>query len=114
LQITSRKKKGILMVSLKGELDHHTAKQVREHIDKKLEDPTIKNIIMDIKGLNFMDSSGIGVLIGRYKIISNRGGMLGVININSHIDRIFQMSGIYKLIKVYDQLDQALKDMGGY
>ena len=40
--------------------------------------------------------------------------MLGVININSHIDRIFQMSGIYKLIKVYDQLDQALKDMGGY
>jgi len=114
LRITSRKKKGILVVSLEGELDHHTAEQVREYIDKKLEDPTIKNIIMDIKGLNFMDSSGIGVLIGRYKIISKRGGKVGLVNINSHIDRIFQMSGIYKIVRVYDQLDQALTDMGGY
>ena len=94
------------------EVDHHTARSKR-YIDDALEDPTIKNILMDIKGLNFMDSSGIGVIIGRYKIISRRGGKLGVVNINSHIDRIFQMSGIYKLIKVYDQLQQALNDMGG-
>ncbi|MFY9177200.1 MAG: anti-sigma F factor antagonist [Caldicoprobacterales bacterium] len=114
MEIKGRKKKNTLMVSLKGELDHHTANQVRQYIDGILEDPTIKNIVMDIQGLNFMDSSGIGVILGRYKIISKRGGKLGVVNINAHIDRIFQMSGIYKLIKVYDQLDQALNDMGGY
>lgn len=114
LQITSKKRKDILVISLKGELDHHTARQVREYIDRILEDPIVKNIIMDIKGLKFMDSSGIGVLIGRYKIISKRGGKIGIININSHIDRIFQVFGIYKLVKVYDQLDQALTDLGGY
>ena len=61
MEIKGRKKKNTLMVSLKGELDHHTANQVRQYIDGILEDPTIKNIVMDIQGLNFMDSSGIGV-----------------------------------------------------
>lgn len=114
MQITAKKKKGILVVSLEGELDHHTASQVREYIDDILEDPTIKNIVMDINGLNFMDSSGIGVLIGRYKIISKRGGNLGVANISSHIDRIFEVSGLYKIIKAYDGLQEALNDVGGY
>lgn len=114
MQIKTQKKKGILVVFLEGELDHHTASQVREYIDEKLEDPTIKNIVMDIKGLNFMDSSGIGVLIGRYKVVSKRGGKLGVVNINSHIDRIFEVSGLYKIIESYDGLQDALNDMGGY
>ena len=114
MQITAKKKKGILVVSLEGELDHHTASQVREYMDEKLEDPTIKNIVMDIKGLNFMDSSGIGVLIGRYKVIAKRGGKLGVANISSHIDRIFEVSGLYKIIKAYDGLQEALNDMGGF
>ncbi|NLI59831.1 MAG: anti-sigma F factor antagonist [Clostridiales bacterium] len=114
MQVSSRKRQDVLVVSLKGELDHHTADRVRRYIDHRLENPTIKNIVMDIKNLTFMDSSGIGVLIGRYKIISKRGGKLGIINVNSHIDRIFQVSGIYRIIKNYDDLQQALNDMGVY
>ncbi len=114
LQIKAKKKKGILVVSLEGELDHHTASQVRDYMDNLLDDPTIKNIVMDIKGLNFMDSSGIGVLIGRYKKISKRGGKLGIANISSHINRILHVSGLYKIVKAYDGLEEALKDMGVY
>jgi stage II sporulation protein AA (anti-sigma F factor antagonist) len=64
--------------------------------------------------LKFMDSSGLGVLLGRYKIISRRGGELGVVGINTQIDRIFVVSGLYKIIKAYDDLKQALNDTGGY
>lgn len=114
LQVTGKKMKDVLVVSLKGELDHHTASDVREYIDDMLDDPTIKNIVLDIKGLNFMDSSGIGVLLGRYKIVSKRGGKLGVVHISSHIDRIFEVSGLYKILKAYDELQEALNDVGGY
>lgn len=114
LKVTGKKVNGVLVVYLKGELDHHTAVDVRTYMDKRLEDPTIKNIVLDIEGLNFMDSSGIGVLIGRYKAVSKRGGKLGVVHINSHIDRIFEVSGLYKIIKPYTKLQEALNDMGGY
>lgn len=114
LQITNKRVSDILVVSLEGELDHHTSGEVRKYIDHLLDDPTIKNLIIDIKKLNFMDSSGLGVLIGRYKIIKKRGGKLGVSNISAQIDRIFVVSGLYKIIKPYEGLQQALKDIGGY
>ncbi len=114
MQIAGKKINDILVVSLEGELDHHTAGEVREYIDNLLEDPTIRNLIIDMKKLKFMDSSGLGVLLGRYKIISRRGGELGVVGINTQIDRIFVVSGLYKIIKAYDDLKQALNDTGGY
>ncbi|HZJ58474.1 MAG TPA: anti-sigma F factor antagonist [Clostridia bacterium] len=114
MQITNKRVSDILVVSLEGELDHHTSGEVRKYIDHLLDDPTIKNLIIDIKKLNFMDSSGLGVLIGRYKIIKKRGGKLGVSNISAQIDRIFVVSGLYKIIKPYEGLQQALKDIGGY
>jgi len=112
LHVTAKKRKGILIVALEGELDHHTAGVVRDFIDKRLEDPTIRNMAMDVTGLTFMDSSGIGMLIGRYKIISKRGGKLGVTHTSSHIDRIFRISGLYKIIRAYNGLEEALNDMG--
>jgi stage II sporulation protein AA (anti-sigma F factor antagonist) len=114
LQIAGKKVKDTLVVSLEGELDHHTSSEVRAYIENLLEDPTIRNLIIDMKKLKFMDSSGLGVLLGRYKIISRRGGELGVTGINTQIDRIFVVSGLYKIIKAYDGLKQALNDIGGY
>ncbi len=114
MHIRAKKKKDVLVVFLKGELDHHTASRVRQYIDDMLEDPTIKNIIIDMKELNFMDSSGIGVLIGRYKVVSKRGGNLGVVHIKPHIHRIFEVSGLYNILKTFEGLQEALNHMGGY
>ena len=63
-----------LIVKIQGELDHHTAEGIRDELDNKLENQRIKNIIFDFSGLHFMDSSGIGVLMGRYKKIAQRNG----------------------------------------
>lgn len=114
MHIEGKIKKNVLVISLGGELDHHRAGQVREYIDKFLENPTVKNLVLDTENLNFMDSSGLGVIIGRYKTISKRGGKLAVINVNSQIHRIFSVSGLYKIIKSYKGIEDALKDMGVY
>lgn len=102
-----------MIISLIGELDHHNAKGLREYMDHRLEDPSIKHIIVDMKGLSFMDSSGIGVLIGRYKRVSGRGGKFGVIHIKPQVHRIFEISGLYSILRTYDTLEEALDDIGG-
>lgn len=112
-RITSRRIKQSLIVGIQGELDHHTAEQMRDKLDELIEDPIIKNLIIDIKDMGFMDSSGIGVLIGRYKLITSRGGQVGIININPNIKKIFRVSGLQKIFKTYDSLEDALEKMQG-
>lgn len=87
-----------LLIYLPEELDHHNAKVITEQSDWYIVSNQIKNIIFNFKRTNFMDSSGIGVIMGRYKLIKGRGGEITVTNINSAIDRIFTISGLYKIV----------------
>lgn len=95
-----------LAVRLGGELDHFCAQRVRRDLDTLLSDPGIHTLVLDFGALTFMDSSGIGVLLGRYRILRERGGRMGVINMNQHIGRIFHMSGLDRIIT---QLDNEKK-----
>ena len=74
--------KSLVIELMVPELDHHITNEVRDGIDNILNTRPIKNIIFDFKNIRFMDSSGIGVIIGRYKKISNDGGKVSVINVN--------------------------------
>lgn len=87
-----------LLIFLPEELDHHNAKVITEQSDWYIISNQIKNIIFNFKRTNFMDSSGIGVIMGRYKLIKSLGGEITVTNINQSIDRIFTISGLYKLV----------------
>lgn len=93
-----KKVRDALVVQLSGELDHHCAEKVREDLDALLSDVEIKRMVFDMKGLTFMDSSGIGVIIGRYKTLKRRNGSLAVTNLNAHMDRIFKISGLYQIV----------------
>lgn len=99
----------ILFVTLRGELDHNSAEQVRIKIDDKIDSLSIKNIILNFTGVTFMDSSGIGAVIGRYKKIKLRDGKLVVTNVNKNVNKIFEMSGLYKIIQKYDTVEEAAK-----
>lgn len=99
----------VLVVSLIGELDHHSAEEVRVKIDDRISRENIRKLILDFSGVTFMDSSGIGVIIGRYKKISMRSGEVNIISVNKSIKRVFELSGIFKIIKYYENLDEALK-----
>ncbi len=98
-----------LVARLKGELDHHSAATVREQLEDIIKRQNVKNLIFDFTELGFMDSSGIGVIIGRYKLIHGMGGEVAVSGANAHIDRILALSGIKKLMNVYKNTNLALK-----
>ena len=97
-----------LIATFNGELDHHFAEYARNKIEGELLKATTKNVIFDFSGLGFMDSSGIGVIVGRYANIKKLGGRVAIICKNQKICRILEISGILKLIPVYDSLDFAL------
>ena len=103
--------KNLLVKFEMTELDHHVSRAIREEIDEILMTKSVKNIIFDFKNINFMDSSGIGVIIGRYKKISNEGGRVSVINISSRVKKIFDLSGLNKIIGIYDTYEEALSSL---
>ncbi len=100
--------KDFLIVKLKGELDHHASKQGREKIDSLYKEERCKNIILDVRNLNFMDSSGIGLIMGRYKVCKENGGNICVVNEGEDVERILKLAGILKIIKMYSSIDEAL------
>lgn len=100
-----------LIIRLNDELDHHNAVIIREQADKLIERNHIKHIIFDFSGTDFMDSAGIGVIMGRYKKIIFIGGKIAVANVGSSIDRIIRLSGLYKILEKYDSVEDALQSL---
>ena len=91
-------KRSTLTVCLAGELDHSMAAQVREVLDPLIEDARVRRLVFDVSRLEFMDSSGIGLIIGRYKRLSRRGGSVAVADPGARIDKLFRMSGVYQVV----------------
>lgn len=86
-------------VYLDGELDHHTAQGVRMELEELIASPRVKRLVLDLSKLAFMDSSGIGVVLGRYKTLARRGGTVAVKQPTTHVNRIFNMSGLYQIVE---------------
>jgi len=103
------KSNNTLIANLIGELDHHSAEEVRVKIDDRIERDNIKKVIMDFKEVTFMDSSGIGVVVGRFKKMTSRGGALCVVDVSRGVNRVFELSGLFKIINHYRDVDEALK-----
>lgn len=97
-----------LVISLAEDLDHHNATFIREQSDKLIKTKPIKNIIFDFSGTDFMDSSGIGVIMGRYKKVKLSGGSAAVTGVNQSVDRILRLSGLYKIIQRFDTIEDAV------
>ena len=98
-----------LVVYLVGELDHHSAEEVRVKIDDRIDRDNIRSLIMNFKDVTFMDSSGIGVVIGRFKKLQNRNGHVCIVEVNSRVDKVFKLSGLYKIIDSYENLEEAIR-----
>lgn len=98
-----------LVVRLYEELDHHNSISLREESDKIIAGKYIKDIIFDFTDSEFMDSSGIGVIMGRYKKVIFAGGKVAVTGVNQSVDRIFRLSGLYKIIHKFDTIEDAVK-----
>lgn len=97
--LSYEKNRGRLTIRLSGELDHFVAGRVRAELDELLRDPKIKRLVFDLSGVSFLDSSAIGLIIGRYKAMARRGGSVAVLNTDPRVDRIFEMAGLYQIVE---------------
>lgn len=102
-----------LIIRIMEDMDHHSAQYLRQKLDSEITKATVKNIIFDFSNVNFMDSSGIGVVVGRYKNVQKLNGKAAIVNANQKIMQIFEMSGVLKIIPVYNSLDTAISSMCG-
>ena len=91
---------GALVVKLYGEIDQHCVSEIRDDIDRQIAIRNINSLIVDLGGVEFMDSSGIGIIIGRYRKISCFGGKVYAIHADERIRRILKASGMSSIIEV--------------
>lgn len=90
----------VLTAFIDGEIDHHTAVSIREAIDEKILKDKPSVLRLDYGGVTFMDSSGIGLIMGRYKLITSCSGKLEVTNIPRNMAKVVKLSGIEKLCRI--------------
>ena len=98
-----------LVIHLPKELDHHNCRNLKSDTDLLLEENYINRIVFDFTHTSFMDSSGIGVLLSRYKQMAASRGHVSNYGACAQVRRILQMGGINRLIKGYEDRESALK-----
>ena len=100
LDIDIRSENGAAIAHLRGEIDHHTAKDLRSQLDKFIINMQPELLAIDFADITFMDSSGIGLIMGRCKLMKECGGILEVRNPQPYIRRVMKLSGIERIVKV--------------
>ena len=105
LNINYEKKDKLLFVEITEEIDHHVAEKLRRKIDDDITRYMPRKTILDFSRVTFMDSAGIGMIIGRYKMMKLIGGSLEIVNVSKTVRRILEMSGINKIIPMEDKME---------
>ena len=90
----------LLVVKIIEEIDHHTTEKIRRKIDNEINRNMPRKVILDFNKVSFMDSAGIGMIIGRYKMIKMLGGELEIENATRNVRKVLEMSGITKIISL--------------
>ena len=96
--VKSRKDGDQLIVYLCGEIDHCTADRLRGEIESLLGDARIRRLVLNFENVGFMDSSGVGMIIGRYKTMRERGGTMTACGLHPPMEKLFHMAGLHRII----------------
>ena len=102
MKFTYKKMEKILVLDITEEIDHHVAERIRNRADYEIQKYMPKEFIINFEKVSFMDSAGIGMIIGRYKTMAMLGGKTYMINVNPSIKKVFEMSGVLKIIPIVE------------
>lgn len=111
LKIQLEQRRQTVIVRLIGELDHHTADIVKAKMEEAILKGNGIHLILSLKKLSFMDSSGLGVILGRYKQVTAKGGRMIVCDVNPAVYRLFEMSGLFKILTIEQNERDALSNL---
>ena len=90
----------VMTVHLPVDLDHPVSDSIRRETDRIIGQQYIKNMVFDFSETTFMDSSGIGLLMGRYRMMGMRGDCIQATGVNSYIEKLLHLSGVYKFVEI--------------
>ncbi|WP_373892696.1 anti-sigma F factor antagonist [Virgibacillus natechei] len=105
-------KQDVLIVRLSGELDHHESEELRDKWKDMMQTNDVKHVILNLESMTFMDSSGLGVVLGRYKEVLQVGGEMVVCSVSPPVKRLFEMSGLFKIVRLEENEAFALETLG--
>ncbi len=97
MQVELNRREGRVTARLVGELDHHGAGEIREAIDEAVLRHRVRRLELDFSGLTFMDSSGVGLIMGRYRLLRSLGGTIVVTGASPRLERMIRLAGLDKL-----------------
>ena len=111
MEIKNIPKHRLVVVSMDGEIDDHMSQSLRIEIDEKILSYGATNVAFDFGRVEFMDSSGIGIIIGRYKKVSALGGQVIIYGMNSNIKRLLEMANLKNIVTITDRLEDVIKEV---
>lgn len=114
MKVHIRRQGDSLIVRLEGDLDLHTAASFRESVDEQWSAfPRLRHLVVDMGGVGFIDSSGLGALLGRWRTVHGRGGRLVAVGVRPRVRRLLEMSGLLQLMEVAEDGRGARKKGAG-
>lgn len=108
MSLEFKKVRSTLVVRVSGEMDMLIADKLRTEIDKRIDDKNIKNLVLNLEKVTFMDSSGLGVVIGRYKRISAKQGRMFIVGAKPQVEKILFFSGVNRLVPLYKNEQEVI------
>ncbi len=108
-----RKTGNNLIIKLQGEIDDEAVKKLRRTIDVEFDEEKAKNIVFDMTDVSFMDSSGVGMIIGRYKRAAALGGQVKIFGADRTVKRIIELSGLGRIVRIYSTEKEATEERRG-
>ena len=108
MEVIFKVNEDILTAYIRGDVDHHSASPLRQAIDKSMKAFECRDLILDFSGVTFMDSSGIGIALGRFKKISKAGGRVIIAGCSEYIAKLLEMAGVFTLMQRADTDASAL------
>jgi anti-sigma B factor antagonist len=107
LSVSSSEQGSVTVVHVEGEIDVYTAPLLREVLDKQVAAGRT-NLVVDLEKVTFMDSTGLGVLVGRLKLVRGQNGALRIVSAQERILKVFKITGLDKVFHIYPTVDEAL------
>lgn len=100
MQLDIKNENGCAVALISGEIDHHNAKEIRTQLDRYIIASRPSQLVIDLKEITFMDSSGIGLIMGRCKLMKQCGGRLEILNPQPYIRRVLRLAGIERIVRI--------------
>ena len=100
----TRMRDGLLCIYLYGELDHHSAVALREELDRQILRERPRRLVLNLSRIEFMDSSGLGLLMGRYRLMRELGGAVAISAPNPRVMKILRLAGMERFFEIEQEV----------